>query len=80
MYATIYHSLVREGLVQGFRCPVSGKEFVTCNASKAEIEALFRKQQAFSSDLYYLQDHGTPILRSVESRRQQYVAEHGESL
>jgi hypothetical protein len=77
MYATTYSSPVREGLVQGFRCPVSGREFVTCNPSKAETEALFRKQQEFSGALYYEQDGGNPILRTVESRRQQYVAEHG---
>lgn len=80
MYPILYHSLVRNGLIQGFRCPVSGQEFTAMNPSKTETEALRRAQQEFAAELYYQQDGGQPNpLRTVESRRQQYRAEHGEA-
>ena len=79
MYSTIYSTIVR-GAARGFRCPVSGREFLAVNPARTQLETLFQKQQAYSSELYYEQDGGQPILRSVESRRLQFVAEHGEPI
>ena len=76
MYPILHHSLVRKGLIRGFRCPVSRKMFVAVDPTKAQLDALFKSQQDFAAELYFRQDGGCPNpLRTLESRQRQFIAE-----
>jgi hypothetical protein len=51
MYEQIFSHPVKNGLIIGYRCPISQREFVACDPSKAQQEALRVDQLNFTRSL-----------------------------
>jgi len=65
--------VVRRGLVGGFRCPISGKEFVSDDGRHDTKERLYREQQEHTAALMLDMDGGQYSGRDVASYRAQYA-------
>jgi hypothetical protein len=72
MYPQIPSSIIRRGLVGGFKCPISDKEFVSDDGLKATKERLYREQQAHTTAVMHNLDGGEYKCRDVASYRAQY--------
>jgi len=68
--------LVRRGLVGGYRCPISGKEFVSDDGLKETKERLYREQQEFTAALIH--DMGGGDVATLKARYADYVAKKQE--
>ena len=73
MYAIIPSSVVRRGLVGGFKCPISGKEFVSDDGRQDAKKQLYQEQQQYTAELMHDMDAGEYRDREVESYRAQYA-------
>lgn len=58
---------VQRGLVQGYRCPISNREFVSIDPT--ENEQLRRDCLAHTMSIMYAQDGTEPKERSLQSRQ-----------
>lgn len=75
MYPQIPSSVVRNGLIQGYKCPISGREFVAFEATKSVLADLYRQQQDHTRAVMSNLDGGNPNLaRTLESYRGAYQA------
>lgn len=61
---------VKQGLLQGARCPVSLVTFVSQNPG--DLDDLIQASLAFTADILRQQDGEEPRWRSLESRRNLY--------
>lgn len=66
---------VKRGLISGATCPISGVEFVKCNATKAELEALIAECQKHTASIMYQQDGPEPKYRDLSDRQNLYEAQ-----
>jgi len=64
--------LVRRGLVGGYRCPISGREFVSDDSRHDTRQRLYREQQEFTAELIH--DMGGGDVATLKARYADYVA------
>jgi hypothetical protein len=73
MYSTIPSDVVRRGLIGGYRCPISGKEFVSDDGRHDTKERLYREQQDYTAALMLDMDGGQYSGCDVASYLAQYA-------
>jgi len=57
----MYSQKISRGLVMGYGCPVSGKEFVKTDPSPTELEAFYIEQQAHTRAVIFELGEGRPL-------------------
>lgn len=75
MYEVVFSSTVSNGMVMGYRCPISDQMFVGFDPSKSTLEQLRVTQTAATRALMQALDDGPPqVTRPLASYQDQYRA------
>jgi hypothetical protein len=73
MYPQIPSSIIRRGLIGGFKCPISGQEFVSDDGRQDTKKQLYQEQQDYTAALMHELDGGVYQSRDLASYQAQYA-------